>query len=459
MGFSLFLLFALAMLMRGVEPRDPLYMPTPANRDVVPHPSVAPITSEPSTTAAMTPSTSPVEPPLSIPLPGEEETLQPMYRPGNLIHYKEGLLLSEGLDARVLARTNQTVLYDVSPEHGDATITKSSSIPFHQRPDAGATYWDDDVLNPGGWVYVSNSEVPFGLGGVGRLKFDKDGHLIDYTMLLTETSMNCGGGRTPWNTWVSCEEVLDVGQLYQVDPSGKRPPQLMSMASEGGIWESFAYDIRNRYLPHFFVTEDHHKGCLRRFTPDVVDWSDPWQMLHGNGTTEYLMLFPNATNDGGTFQWTDNFEVAKENAFAYYQHTEGIDVFEGELFFVCKKIRQLFVLNLDNFTYYNRTTANGLFDGKPDQMQRIVGDTRDLIYFTEEGGVSAGVHARDHLGRFYSIFESPEYKSETTGLAFSPDGRFMYVAYQDVGVMYAIWRIDGLPFHATKLDVKYHDSA
>jgi uncharacterized protein len=394
--------------------------------------------------------------------------LPPLYRPGNLIHYKEGLLLSEGLDCRIIARTNQTVPYQVLfrddsglvDYHDTDDSVPHSTLPFHQRPDMGATYWDkDDETNPGGWVYVSNSEMKDGQGGVGRLKFDRYGNVLDYTMLLSGTSMNCGGGRTPWDTWVSCEEVIDVGQLYQVDPSGLRPPELMSMASEGGIWESFAYDDRDKETPRFFVTEDHHKGCLRRYTPEVTNWTDPWQMLHNPGKTEYLVLYPNATNDGGTFEWIDDFHTARENAFVLAQHPEGIDVYDGQLYFVCKKIKMLFSLDLDKFTYYNHTTVHGLFDGSPDQMQRILGDSRDMLYFTEEIHLGAGVHARDHLGRFYTVFESPDYvgnEAETTGLAFSPDGRFLYTAYQDAGILYAVWRIDGMPFQARQLDVRYH---
>lgn len=389
-----------------------------------------------------------------------------MYRPGNLIHYKEGLLLSEGLDCRIIARTNQTVPYDILNRdllpadiqfQNTNRLVPHSTVPFHQRPDMGATYWDpDNTTNPGGWLYVSNSEMPDRQGGVGRFKFDQYGSVIEYDMLLTGTSMNCGGGRTPWNSWVSCEEVLDVGQLYQVDPTGQRPPERMTMAMEGGIWESFAFDDRNKETPRFFVTEDHHKGCLRRFTPQVTNWTDPWQMLHNPGKTEYLLLYPDATNNGGSFGWTDDFHVARENAFVLAQHPEGIDVYEGQLYFVCKYIKMLFALNLDDFTYYNHTTLNGLFDGSPDQMQRILGDSRDLLYFTEEQGTGAGVHARDHVGQFYTVFESPDNVGETTGLAFSPDGRFLYTAYQDAGVLYAVWRIDGMPFQGKQLDIRYH---
>jgi hypothetical protein len=54
--------------------------------------------------------------------------------------------------------------------------------------------------------------------------------------------------------------------------------------------------------------------------------------------------------------------------------------------------------------------------------------------------------------------ESPLYRGETTGLSLSPDGRFMYVAYQDVGKLFCLWRRDGKAFGAEHLDVKFHQS-
>jgi sugar lactone lactonase YvrE len=388
------------------------------------------------------------------PAPSTTPTIEPLateptYMPGNLTTRKLDLLLSEGLDARIVAITGQNVPYSL----GDRSIDV-----FHQNPDAGATFPDPNEGNPGGWIYTSNSEVDFQQGGVGALTFDKNGNVIDYRMVLKNSTMNCGGGRTPWNTWISCEEIESVGQIFQVDPTGKRNAQVITLGSDGGRWESFAYDDRDRNTPRFFATEDHRKGAVRRFTPDNPNWDDPWEILHGSGKTDFLVLFPNETMNGGTFTWIDNLDEARSNAKEYYPMTEGIDVYKGTMVFVCKKMYVMFVLDLDSKTYYNQTTAHGLFDGKPDQVERVLADTQDLLYFTEEGGVDAGVHARDHLGRFYTIFESPVFPDETTGLSFSPDGRFMYTAYQKTGVLYTIWRKDGLPFQASHLDVKFHNN-
>ena len=221
------------------------------------------------------------------------------------------------------------------------------------------------------------------------------------------------------------------------------------------MWESFAYDVRDLQDPRFFATEDHNKGTVRRFRPDPssVNWASPWDMLHADGVIDYLIVHPN----NGTFEWINEIERAKNNARSYYPNSEGIDIYGSQMYVVCKKIKQLFVFNLDDMTYYNQTTVTGLFDGGPDQMARILdGGGRDLLYFTEEGGKDAGIHARDGLDNFYTIFESPVYIDETTGLSFSPDALHMYVAYQQNGLLFDIWREDGLPFGARTLNVKYH---
>ena len=44
----------------------------------------------------------------------------------------------------------------------------------------------------GGYVYVSNSEISNGNGGVYGIYFNKDGQIINYKRLLHGTSRNCG---------------------------------------------------------------------------------------------------------------------------------------------------------------------------------------------------------------------------------------------------------------------------
>ena len=223
-----------------------------------------------------------------------------------------GIRLSTGMTVRVLARANQKVLL---------TNGTMSSIPFHSMPDGAAVF-----SLPNGYVYVSNSEMKEYEGGVYAVYFDNDGNVIDYKMLLSGTKRNCSGGKTPWNTWISCEEFGN-GQCWQVDPDPDsqyhEQPQKTVLGEKGGAFESVAVDNSDPAAPIFFVTEDAEYGALRRYRANGTGWD----ALHQEdvGSFDYLEFL-----DDNTFHWTTNLGRARNSQAEHFRNVEGIDYFDGE---------------------------------------------------------------------------------------------------------------------------------
>lgn len=350
-------------------------------------------------------------------------------------------MLSRGMDCRLLTTAGEFVQYDTSGQ---------SAVPMHEKADGAAV-----IAHPtdGGWYYTSNSEGSSGSGGVGTLRFNAQGEVIGYKMDLEGTTRNCGGGKTYWDTWVTCEEDGSQGYCWEVDPFTGHTAKTNAVIV-GGNYESFAYDDQDPDVEaRFFTTEDSGNGPLVRYTPTTAAFNtgDSYDILTSpGGTHDYLVL-----NADGTFDWNSSESAGASSASTYFPNAEGIDVINRQLFFISKVNKELFELDLAAKTWIVTSTVSGAFDRQPDQIQKVVGDS-EFLYFCEDGGAYSDIHGRNRDGEFFTIVRGDGYGTETSGLAFSPDNKFMYVAFQGNSNVYAFWRTDGLDFGAVKADIKYH---
>lgn len=159
---------------------------------------------------------------------------------------QNGLRLPHGFRSRVIAHSGHKVA--------------GSGYRWHDAPDGGACF----AANDGGWVYVSNSEVKAiaGGGGVGAVRFSASGDIVSAYSILSGSDNNCAGGKTPWQTWLSCEEV-DRGFVHECDPFGNRKAELRPALGRFKH-EAVAVDPVHG---HLYLTEDEEDGCFYRFVP------------------------------------------------------------------------------------------------------------------------------------------------------------------------------------------------
>ena len=303
------------------------------------------------------------------------------FQPGNFskgaVSTDKRIKLSNGLSAKSIAQSGQFLTLGGG--------VKSLS-PFHKDPDGAAVF----SKRNGGWYYVSNAEDPkagsnWDNGGVGAIEFNSNGNVVGYKRLVNSTKNNCGGGATPWNSWISCEEI-DFGKNWQVDPRGNKVPTKTALGTLGN-YESFAYDDSTP-IPTFYVTRDFKNGVLTRFTPNSKGMEcykktrdlDRWCTLE-KGTLDFLLI---SGGESGTFQWTKNQTKAQQNAETYYPNAEGIDIVDGTLYFTSKVLKRLTVLDLKKMTYTYSSTRNGAFKEQPDQVERLVPNKESVLYFCED---------------------------------------------------------------------------
>ncbi|MET9556719.1 alkaline phosphatase PhoX [Streptomyces sp. NPDC006645] len=313
--------------------------------------------------------------------------------------------LPAGFTSRVVARSGQTV--------------PGTSYTWHNAPDGGACYADGS-----GWIYVSNSEINPS-GGAGAVRFSATGAITGAYRVLSGTRQNCAGGSTPWNTWLSCEEVTR-GYVYETDPWGVKPAVRRDAM---GLFkhEAAAADPVRKVI---YLTEDETNGCFYRFTPTT--WGDlsagTLQVLRAGTATSGAFTWATVPDpDGSPTQTRDQVSGAKR-----FNGGEGCYYADGSVWFTTKGDNRVWRVDPAAGTYeltYDDSLVSG--GGAPlTGVDNVTGSSSGDLFVAEDGGnlEICVITPDDVVAPFLRV--GGQSGSEITGPAFSPDGSRLYFSSQ-----------------------------
>lgn len=310
-----------------------------------------------------------------------------------------------------------------------------------------STYFPSDPPSPA----PAHAYDPASSGGTTTIWLNDRLEVEQHYLSLTGTIRNCSGGKTPWGTWISCEEAAREGWFmdkrhgynFEVDPS--QPLRLAAPLTAMGRFnhEAIAIDPRSGIA---YQTEDQSDGCFYRFVPKVKG------RLDQGGTLQALKFVDSAirhTTDallepGHPYPcvWVTIDEPDPEDDTVRLQgHAQGAAVFvRGEgmvahadgIYFVCSAggidgEGQIFryrpgtgddggLIEL-SFT----AGANSLLS-KPDNL--TVAPWGDLVLCEDSRHDENCLAGLTPEGKVYLIAANSQ--SEWCGACFSPDGRTLF---------------------------------
>lgn len=322
-----------------------------------------------------------------------------------------GLRLPAGFTSRIVGRSGQVVA--------------GTNYTWHGSPDGAATF----ALPDGGYIYTSNAELPIaGQGGAGAIRFDKDGRIKDAYRILSGTALNCGGGPTPWGTWMSGEEI-PTGLIHECDPHGE---------NESVAWpllgtfqhEAIAFDPESMRA---YLTEDNATGRFYRFTPAGM-LPDGRPDL-SQGVLEAMRV---VTGTEGAVVWETipdptaattptRMQVPTTTAF---NGGEGIWFFDGIVYFTTKGDNRLWAhdvaLGTLDIVYDAGELVAPILTGVDNITITAAGDVlvcedggdMQVVVITKSGTIAPVVQIMGHPG------------SEVTGIALDPHRKRLYFSSQ-----------------------------
>ncbi len=316
------------------------------------------------------------------------------------------------------------------------------------------------------------------LGATTTLVYDaRAARLEKHFLSLAGTLRNCSGGRTPWGSWICCEETTErAGDVFEKNhgfnfeipaaespsPASALPLKAMGRFTHEAVAVHAATGI-------FYQTEDKDDGLIYRFVP-----FEPGNLALG-GRLQALALRDMPSADTGNqreqrikpgeplaVEWVDLEDVEsprgdlRDQGFskgaARFARGEGMTSRGDEIFFTCTEGG----LNAEGQLWrYTASPSEGRRGEavEPGQLELFLEpNDRSLlqgpdnltispwgdVLICEDGDGSDSLMAVTPQGGLFRLGKNVMNDSELAGATFSPDGRILFLNIMEPGMTLAV---------------------
>ncbi len=321
----------------------------------------------------------------------------------------------------------------------------------------------EDYNDPGrGSVGGSDSTKYDFLAGGGTTSLEvnpRTRELVRDFISLNGTYGNCAGGRTPWGSWLSCEETYEGlpkwskphGYVFEVPVGATAPVPPVPLKEMGRfVHEAVAVDPETSIL---YETEDNGEASgFYRFTPKAparLEAGGRLQMLAIRGKPRYDTRTGQRVGEPLSVEWIDIPDPDPVNgnplsvwgsAFtqggARFLRLEGCFFADGSVFFHSTiggdaGLGQVWQYDPDRGAGARLTL---LFESKDASILKepdnICVSPRGGIVICEDGPMPLRLNGLTRKGEIFAFAENLLNDSEWAGATFSPDGETLFANLQ-----------------------------